>query len=568
MAHLPIIFEVVAPPAEDVTITLSSPASPFSAPAGTVATVSAGETQTVKIWVTYVTGVVGVFHEAILNVSASDGSAYEVLFRAGTSAYEPTQLALVLDCSTSMDANRGDGVSKLQGLIAASKAIVDLCRDGDGIGVARFSTNVIAPSFDVAILPAGRVPAKNFIDGLATVGATSIGDGLSEGRDLLAADLVGTYARSALLVVTDGKENAPAYISTVAPTLASPTYAIGIGMPNDINVTTLQVLTGNLGGYLVLTGDPVGPGNQYVLEKFLFQALATANYEDLVVDPEGLVVPGVVERVPFSMTEADLGFEAVVFTDHPERLEFALQTPDGHVWTSEDLSAWRPGSFVRGERVAYFRLGLPAKGRDGRHVPNGNWQLLMAIRDRKFSFARGAGQSPPQSTSRGKPAPYCATVSVRSAVHLKVDIQQKEPAAGSPFLIEALLTAFGKAWSMAQVVAELRGPAGLDVEVQLKEAEPGRFFGTFTPVRPGLYHARVRARGRTLRDARFQREFSLTVAVLPLGSRDGNDRPPEIVSRDCPPEARQPRPCGPGCHAVDRVANGLNRIAEHLRRKF
>lgn len=561
-AHLPIVFEVVAE-GDDVELVLTAPPAPFFALRGVSETVPAGESRTVKFWITYLTGSVGASHDAVLSVSGPDSAVYEVLVHAATGPYEPTQLALVLDCSASMNDDRGDGPSKLQGLIDAAKAIVDLGRTEDGLGMARFSSDVIAPSFPVTVLGTDRTAMKLYLDGLSTVALTSIGDGLGEGSALLAVDVSNTYAHRALIVVTDGKENEPEYIATVAPTLDAPTFAIGIGMPDDVDVSTLQVLTGNLGGYLLLTGDPVASGNYFTLEKYLLQILAGALHEDLIVDPEGVVLPGAVERVTFPVTEADLAFDAVVFTRERERLALALRAPTGELFTAEAISALSAGSFVSRPSVSYFRIALPFVGPSGAPLPTGEWQLLLAARPAGSELDTSHFDAPKRS---GKPIPYCAAVTTRSALHLSVDARQREPLPGSPILIEAVLTAFGGPWSLARVRAELTGPGGMKLEVPLAQAEPGRFTGSFTPVRPGLYRLRVRASGYTLRGQRFQREVTATAAVVPAGSLTSPGSRAECGCPEPPGEGRNPKPRGRCARAAQRLAAGLSFLAGELRK--
>lgn len=561
-AHLPIVFEVVAG-ADDVELVLTAPLPPFFANRGLSETVPAGETRTVKLWITYATGAVGDSSHAVLSVAGPAGAVYEVLVHAATGAYEPTQLALVLDCSTSMNADRGDGLSKLLGLIDAAKAIVALGREEDALGMARFSSDVIAPSFPVTPFGTDRTPMNLYLDGLSTVASTSIGDGLIEGNALLAADVSGTYTHGALIVVTDGKENAPEYVDSVAATLTANTFAIGIGMPDDVDVSMLQVLTGNLGGYLLLTGDPVAGGNYFTLEKYLLQVLAGALHDEVVVDPEGVVVPGAVERVVFPVTEADLGFDAVVFSREPERLALALQAPNGELLPASAVLALQPGSFVSRPQVSYFRIRLPLVGSRGAPLPPGEWQLLLAARSPEQQHDTAPFLAPKRE---GKPLPYCAAITARSALKLGVDSRQREPLPGSPILVEAVLTAFGGPWSRARVSAELRGPGGMLFDVPLVETEPGRFTGSYTPVRPGLYRLRVRADGKTPRNLRFRREVTLTAGVVPSGSLSSNGSQSACRPPRPPAEGPNQSPEGHCARAAERLAAGLVRLAEKLRK--
>ena len=85
-----------------------------------------------------------------------------------------------------------------------------------------------------------------------------------------------TFSRQALVVLTDGKENSPPSISDEADAIDAFTYAIGLGNANNVNVQILQALTGNRGGYLLLTG-PLSGDNRFILTKYFSQILANIN---------------------------------------------------------------------------------------------------------------------------------------------------------------------------------------------------------------------------------------------------------------------------------------------------
>jgi hypothetical protein len=84
----------------------------------------------------------------------------------------------------------------------------------------------------------------------------------------------------AILVLTDGKENTPRYISEVAGEVDAQTYAIGLGTPENTSAPHLQALAGNHGGYLLITGAidaATNPENHFLLEKYFLQVLVGIN---------------------------------------------------------------------------------------------------------------------------------------------------------------------------------------------------------------------------------------------------------------------------------------------------
>src|SRR5204862_2304443 len=108
--------------------------------------------------------------------------------------------------------------------------------------------------------------------GLASPGSPSIGDGIFEGRWILDS-AGGSYAGKAMVVLTDGVENQPRWIADVAPQINALTYAVGLGTPQNTSAAALQTISGNHGGYLLLTGAISGD-NRFILQKYFLQILA------------------------------------------------------------------------------------------------------------------------------------------------------------------------------------------------------------------------------------------------------------------------------------------------------
>ena len=76
-----------------------------------------------------------------------------------------------------------------------------------------------------------------------------------------------------LVVLTDGVENSPRFIADVAGDINEFTYAVGLGQPQNISVPALQSISGNNGGYLLVTGA-IGTDNRFLLQKYFLQILA------------------------------------------------------------------------------------------------------------------------------------------------------------------------------------------------------------------------------------------------------------------------------------------------------
>ena len=415
-----------------------------------------------------------------------DGEPYFVPITAEIVEAESTQIALVLDCSSSMTEDRGDGQPKLKGLKDAVHLLADIAREGDGIAIAPFNGNPLpthtAEAFGPDPTDPKRQHVRDFVDDLDAQGSTSIGDGLESARDLLPMT-TDPFEHEALIVVTDGKQTAPKYIEDVMGTIQSDTFAIGIGTSANVDAETLETLTGEHEGYLLLTGETDAGDNHYVLEKYFLQLLAGATQETVIVDPTGSVLPGAVASVEIAVTEAEFRLDVIVVSDDARELVCALVGPDGEVRTFDELAAEPVAQIVRRARVQMARLPVPFVQRDGRSWSGGTWHLLLAQRSdlpiagstegRVSLTAPRTHARKPQAGRGGKPITYAAVVNARSAIDLKAHAVWREKDA--KISLEASVALAGAPLVMApSVIAAVKGPSGVSFDVPLKPAEPGR----------------------------------------------------------------------------------------------
>lgn len=101
----------------------------------------------------------------------------------------------------------------------------------------------------------------------------------------------------------------------------------------------------------------------------------------------------------------------------------------------------------------------------------------------------------------------------------------------SALVIEASTTYLGVPLSNApSLFAEITTPDGLELQLPLVAAEPGRYTGRLEAPSPGLYPTRIRARGRSPRGHGFVRELTLTPFV-PSGFGSGRECQPRCEPR-------------------------------------
>lgn len=578
---LAVSFEVRSPAA---AVTLEVPAADqpahprltLAATSVTAGPTTGNEIATVRLWVVYQTGPAGeVISDQLTVRNLANGQSWTISITANTVARKTAAATLVLDRSGSMSEDRGDGRSKYESLTDAATTFVDVMLEGDGIGIVRYnqdaqplqSVTTLGPAGDP--LDPGRRDTKDVINGqgLTPAGQTSIGDGIFEGRALLTAAGAGFDVKS-LVVLTDGNENSPRFISDVANEINEFTYAVGLGTPQNTSAAALQTISGNNGGYLLVTGAIAGD-NRFVLQKYFLQILAGISNADVVLDPDGVLVPRQEQRIPFQLTEADAGVDVIVLTDQPDSIDFRVQTPNGFIiepWraTADPAMAW-----VLGKGVQYYRLVLPAEVYTARYDQAGTWHVLLRIGKprvdkRDDDSADGTGlvnrsdtaaplresapgrhdtlrrMPPPFAQGRGvagvtapvevetaasaarRRVPYSVLVHSYSNLSLRASLHQSGFEPGATVALNATIAESGVPASGVVVWAEVARPDGTTSTVAMAEAEEGAFAGEFTTTVAGVYRCRVRASGRTGKGYAFHREQTLTAGVW-----RGGDTPPD-----------------------------------------
>jgi hypothetical protein len=367
-------------------------------------------------------------------------------------------------------------------------------------------------------------------------------------------------------------------IADVASDINEYTYAVGLGQPQNISVSALQTISGNNGGYLLVTGA-IGTDNRFMLQKYFLQILAGISNAQIVLDPSGQIVPGRVERVPFQLTSADAGVDVILLTPNTKIIDFRLQTPNGLI-----LEPWRamsePGMrFVLSDGVTYYRLALPTELVPDRFDGPGTWQALLTIgrprlergdtpggadrsivrrmfaaprvprltrgravaarrqsilaAERATAAASGPVGTAVSAAQSPRMQPYSIVVHTYSNLSLRAGLEQASFEPGARIALHASLAESGIPLAhWAQVWAEVRRPNGITARVGFTEQEDGQYTADYTTTVPGVYQFRVRGHGRTTRGEEFTREQTLTAGVWRGGDRPSDQGGPGQVIVD------------------------------------
>jgi hypothetical protein len=226
---------------------------------------------------------------------------WDVALSANAIERPKTAVVMVLDQSGSMDWDAGDGRKRVDVLREAARNFVDVIQPENGVGIVRFDHNaylgMAVAEAGPEVFGPGRTAATAQVAGHTPnpMGATSIGDGIEMAAGQL--DTVVGYDRTAMIVLTDGQENALKLIADIAGSVDDRTFAIGLGRPEDINPQALNAVTNGTGGYVVMTGN-LSADEYFVLSKYR-GVLAGVTNKEIVLDPSGHLQPGDTQKVPF-----------------------------------------------------------------------------------------------------------------------------------------------------------------------------------------------------------------------------------------------------------------------------
>jgi murein tripeptide amidase MpaA len=431
---------------------------------------------------------------------------------------------LVLDRSGSMAEDGGDGRTRLQVLLDSAPKFVEVAPPQTRVGLVRFATDASAgapmTTFGAeGTDPPGREVIRNAIAGhtLATGDAsmTSIGDGVFAGNDLVSSDTE-VVDFKALIVLTDGHENQPRYLSEISALINDRVFAIGLGTPEEIEPIALDTLTHGTGGYLLMTGT-LDEEDPYRLEKYFLQILAGVTNDQVVLDPDGWLPFGGSQAIPFDLNEADQSVDTILLIPYPGLVRMRLRTPGGAI-----LDASSPAlKWTQADQLGFYRFTLPVPGAYAAEGP-GRWQILLDWQRNWKQLWNRQDKEQLFAASTGRHAlRYKALVHAQSDLEMSATVGQTKRTPGAVVTVRVSLTQYGSIpIRNARVHALVRYPDLSTVPFYLAPVADGVYETAFTASLSGTYTIQITGEGRTLRGLPFTRQTVRTAAVWPGGDRE------------------------------------------------
>ena len=537
--HRAIVWEVVTCRRLTFEIT-AGPTGGFGTPLGTSVTVTADPilpASYARIWLSYTSTSPGDMANGTVTVRCVEtGQTWTINIVANTIARPSAAVALVLDRSGSMTEDAGDGVTKVQKLREAADAFISIMQPADGIGLVRFNEDAqrLMEIQEAGAAPGGtgRTTALTIINGadLTPAGATSIGDGVVNGKQMLddaQASTVPPFDVAAMVVITDGMWNQPPSLASVSSSITANTYAVGIGLPSNISVPALTTLCQGHNGFLLITGA-ITTDQSMRLSKYFLQILAGVTNAQVAADPRGVLDVHSEHRIPFWMCEADFGMDLIVLSPVPHVIDFQLEAPDGSRITP--ASGGTNSQFVLSRHASYYRCALPVLPANAAGSHAGLWHAVLKLgrpTPGKLTHVRKATSHAAYYDPKRAVLPYEFIAHAYSSLTFSAALGQASFDLGATCSVIASLREYDAVpLGRATVWAEVTRPDNVVDLLPLTPETDGRYVASYALPHPGVYSFRVRARGETMHGSHFERERTLTATAVPGGDRwDPHDPP-------------------------------------------
>lgn len=506
--------------------TLTSGSGSFGTLLGTSTTVTpeSGENKG-RLWISFTGVTAGDTAGGTVTIQCTQtGEEWTIPITANTIVPPTAAVDLVVDKSGSMSETSGvktlggSDISRMEVLKYSAPIFVNLLDNDDALGVVSFNQDAQQATASIEQAGAspfgtGRVNATNAIGGLTPGGWTSIGDGVALAHSRL-NPLTG-YDTKSTVVLTDGHENSPQYISDISSLIGERVFAIGMGTPEQLKPAALDSLTNGTGGSLMMT-DTLDADDYYRLSKYFLEILAGVKNTDIVVDPEGRLRPGEERRISFRLTEADIKSDVILLVPTKDVFDLSLETPDGDVIDPGTAAGVSEISHTTAENVTYYRMNLPVSmGAQGAH--SGRWHAVLSVNEDGFRrYLNHVEETDPRGYQvlETHGARYNLNVHTRSNLQLDASLSQNSREPGATLTLRARLTEYDlPVENRAMVQADVTQPDTTATTLSFDEVDPGVFETTLSASQSGVYRCTIRGEGRTLQGRRFTRERLVTGSV-------------------------------------------------------
>ncbi len=231
--------------------------------------------------------------------------------------------------------------------------------------------------------------------------------------------------------------------------------------------------------------------------------------DQVVVTAAGEVVPGVVTRVPFVLTEVDVAAGAEVVVAPPARLDVALESPHGDRIDAADVGRFPALERVEEPGVTRYRWSLPVDDGASVRAHEGLWNVVLRV-----GRCRTDGRRPaPRPAEVPAPVGYSLVVRAQSLLQMQGSLTPSATGDGRGLRLRVLLAEDGQPLTAATVRAVVTAPDGSASTLPATSADAGTWTAHMPTDGPGAYRWEVVAEGVTASRNPFTRAQVPTTLV-------------------------------------------------------
>jgi len=518
---LPITFEIIS---TDLPVILEIESGPFHPRLkASGSSVSVGPAQgngiaIARFWITYETGAIGEsLNDYVVIRNRANNESWNITITANTIECNHTAFVLVCDSSQNLEEIWRGGKGNNESLLQATQMLVDTLVEGSGISLVRFAEDVEILQ-EVEVLGSAspsdkaRKKAKTILAETKSCQSNdiSVGNGIYAGLKAL-DDADHEYNNKAMIIFTANGENCGRRIEDMASRVNVQTYSVGFGLVENTNMPALQALSSNRGGYMLVL-DSLARENEFLLQKYFLQIIGNINDIETLSDVYGKLKSDMEQRIPFYVTESDVGLDIALLARFLPNVDFCLQTPGGHIIGPHETVPTLV--YVSSDAISYYRINLPVEIETGRPELEGLWHVILRMRKSVASQGKLADVERIKVVNNSDTISYNLFVQSYSNLSFKARLYQTGIEVGSRICVEATISMSGIPMAgVTDVWAEVTRPDGSNSSVVFEEQEEGRFTSEFRTTLSGIYRIRIRCSGRSSLGHPFLRERSLTAAT-------------------------------------------------------
>jgi len=333
----------------------------------------------------------------------------------------PLDIVLIIDHSGSMGS-----YGYMEPAKNAAKTFVGFMQTNDQIGVVSFNEAAIV-NFLLTLITsnATRVATQNAISAIYSEGSTSIGAGLQYGQIQLNAR-GRPNAPWAMVLLSDGEENTPPWVSAILPTIPAnnDVYTIALGLSTGQDLLGKIALTTG-GGYYFL---PTTQGLQDIYNRIRSRITG----QQTVWSGSQKISQGVTQSLQNIFIDASVSQATFSVTWSGSDIDLVLKTPDGTIINPDSATVDTNIEFVSGQTYEYYIINYPTPG---------EWEMQVT------------GVDIPSGSED-----YTAMVTAYAGLKLQIAFDRTEYYNGQPILVSASLTEDGQPILNADITADVETP--------------------------------------------------------------------------------------------------------------